>query len=75
MSSIAMSVFLDSEFGAETELPHAGSALEHPLVFDSAAKELHALARQGRVEILHERRAQGGGADGLIDQLRFRRLQ
>jgi len=77
MSSIAMSVFLDSRFGEETELPRVGSALEHPLVFDSAAREFQALARQGRVEILHEHRSfvGDGEGEGLIDRLRFRRLQ
>ncbi|MBV8503251.1 MAG: hypothetical protein JO006_16225 [Paucibacter sp.] len=75
MSSIAMSVFLESEFGEVTELPHAGSALEHPLVFDSTARDLHILARQGRVEIVHEHHAPGPGGDRLIDQLHFRRLQ
>jgi len=75
MSSIAMSVFLDSQFGEETDLPHAGSALEHPLAFDSAAREFHALAKLGRVEIVHQRRKTSIGGDGLIDQLRFRRLQ
>lgn len=74
MASIAMSTFLDSEFGEVTELPHAGSALEHPLVFDSAAREIKSLAAQGRVEIVDERVLPG--SDGcLIDQLSFRRLQ
>jgi len=72
MASYAMSMFLDSELGAETELPHAGTALEHPLVFDRVARELRELAAQGRLEITHEH--QNGQADGLIDQLRFRRL-
>jgi hypothetical protein len=69
-----MSVFLDSEFGADTELPSASSSLEHPLVFDSAAREFHALAEQGRVEILQEHVAEVGG-ESLIDKLRFRRLK
>lgn len=73
MGSIAMSVFLDSEFGAETELPKAGGSLEHPLVFDSSAREFHALAKLGRVEILQQQVVHRGG-ETLIDQLRFRRL-
>ena len=72
MVSFAMSMFLDSELGAETELPHAGSSLEHPLVFDSVARELRQLAAQGRIEITHEH--QSAPVDGLIDQLSFRRL-
>lgn len=74
MGSIAMSVFLDSEFGAETELQRAGSALEQPLVFDSTAREFHALAKLGKIEILQEHLADHGG-ESLIDRLRFRRLQ
>jgi hypothetical protein len=74
MGSIAMSVFLDSAFGEITELPHAGSALEHPLVFDSAAREFHVLAAAGRVEILQQHIAQVDG-ETLIDRLQFRRLQ
>ena len=68
MGSIAMSVFLESEFGEVTKLPHVGSALEHPLVFDSTAKDLQTLARQGRVEIVHEHHAPGTDGDRLIDQ-------
>ncbi|MDY0745750.1 hypothetical protein SNE35_14615 [Paucibacter sp. R3-3] len=75
MGSLAMTAFLDSAFGEVTELPRAGSALEHPLVFDSAARELHALADQGRLEIVDERRGSGSDGKGLIDHLRFRRLQ
>lgn len=74
MGTIAMSVFLESEFGADIELPNAGSSLEHPLVFDSTAREFHALAEQGRVLIVHEHVANVGG-ESLIDQLRFRRLK
>ena len=73
MGTIAMAVFLDSAFGADTALPNVGSSLEHPLVFDSSAREFHALAKQGRVEILQERVANIGG-ESLIDRLRFRRL-
>jgi hypothetical protein len=57
-----------------TELPHAGSALEHPLVFDRTAREIKSLANQGLVEILSERYAQAYG-DTLLAQLTFKRLQ
>ncbi|MEL4181077.1 hypothetical protein [Roseateles sp. PN1] len=73
MRTIAMSIFLDSEFGADTELPKAGGSLEHPLVFDSAARDFHALALQGRVEILQAHMIYVGG-EPMIDSLRFRRL-
>ena len=74
MGTIAMSVFLESQFGADTPLPTAGTSLEHPLVFDRTAREFHALAAQGRVEILQEHVSEVDG-EPLIDQLRFRRLK
>ncbi len=74
MGSIAMSVFLESEFGEDTELSRVGTSLELPLVFDSSAREFHALAKQGRVEILQEHVVEVGG-ESLIDKLRFRRLK
>ncbi|MDY0748035.1 hypothetical protein SNE35_26280 [Paucibacter sp. R3-3] len=70
-----MDAYLDSGFGEITELPRAGSALEHPLVFDSAARELQKLAAQGRLEIIDEHRQPAADGNGLIDRLRFRRLQ
>jgi len=75
MPSLAMTTFLDSQFDEVTELPHAGSALEHPLVFDSVAQELKTLASQGRLEIVDEHRQPSQDGTGLIDRLRFRRLE
>lgn len=74
MTSLAVSVFLDSELGAVEELPRAGSALENPFVYDSVAKELKNMAKEGRLEIVHERVALYAG-DQLIDQLRFKRTR
>lgn len=73
MSSIAMAVFLDSSPGELVDLPHAGSGLEHPLVFDSAAREIHRLAADGRAEVV-EQRTSTVGDNTLIEALRFRRL-
>lgn len=74
MWSLARTVFMDSEMGVPTELPHAGSPLEHPLVFDRTAQEIKGLARQGLVEILSEGHGQGFG-DTLVTQLTFKRLR
>lgn len=74
MRTLAHSVYLDSQFGVEQELPRAGSALEHPLVFDDAARELKAMAAQGLVEIVGEHSAQSADAV-LIDRLSFKRLR
>jgi hypothetical protein len=73
MSSIAMAVFLDSTPGELVELPHAGSGLEHPLVFDSAAREIQQLAADGRVEVTQQR-VKTVGKETLIEDLQFRRL-
>jgi len=73
MSSIAMTMFLDSSPGELVDLPHAGSGLEHPLVFDSAAKEIQQLAVEGRVEVVQQR-VTAVGDETLIEDLRFRRL-
>jgi len=74
MGSIAHSVFMDSELGVATELPHAGSTLEHPLVFDSAAREIQGLARRGLAEILSEHASQVLG-ESLITRMVFKRLR
>ncbi len=74
MPTLARRVYLDSQFGVEQELPRAGSALEHPLVFDDTARELKAMAAQGLVEIVAERTARSAG-QSLIDRLSFRRLR
>lgn len=74
MRTLAQALYLDSEYGVLQELPHAGSALEHPLVFDSAARELKEMADRGMVEIVSEHRHESG-AESLIDKLQFRRLR
>ena len=74
MHTLAQSLYLDSQFGVEQELPRAGSTLEHPLVFNATAQELKAMAAQGLVEIVRERCADGADG-GLIDRLSFRRLR
>ena len=73
MSSIAMTMFLDSSPGELVDLPHAGSGLEHPLVFDSAAREIQQLAADGRAEVVQQR-VSTVGDESLIEELRFRRI-
>lgn len=74
MASLAISVFLDSELGAIEELPRAGCSLENPFVYDSVAKDLKNMAKDGRLEIVDEHVALYAG-DQLIDRLRFRRTR
>ena len=74
MSTLAESIYLDSKFGVECELPRSGSPLENPYVYDASARELQALARRGLVEIVREKRRQAAG-DELIESLTFKRLR
>jgi len=74
MRTLAQALYLDSEFGVLQDLPRAGSALEHPFVFDSTARELKEMADRGMVEIVTEHRHDVGD-DSLIDRLLFRRLR
>ena len=73
MGTLANSIYLDSEFGVEQELEHAGSSLENPFVYDAAARELKALAARGLVEIVGEHTTRHAD-EPLIDSLRFRRI-
>jgi hypothetical protein len=74
MPSLVHGLYLDSELGVTQDLPHAGSTLEHPLVYDDAARELKRMAQAGLVEIVEEH-SRLAGDESLIDKLRFRRLR
>ena len=74
MHTLAHAAYLDSSFGVESDLPHAGSALENPFVYDAAAREIKQLADRGLVEIVVERRRQLAD-EALIAHLSFRRLR
>ena len=74
MRTLAQSAYLDSEFGVEQELPHAGSALENPFVFDATARELRDMARAGLLEIVDEGRRKISD-ETLIDRLTFKRVR
>lgn len=74
MRTLAESAYLESEFGAVSELPTVGSALENPYVYDASARELKAMASRGLLKIVDERRRDDGFA-GLIGRLSFERLR
>ena len=73
MYTLAQTVYLDSSYGIEEELPRAGSALENPYVFDASARELIVMAAKGLVEITEEHTTRVAD-EVLIDRLRFRRV-
>ena len=74
MRTLAQSAYLESEFGALSELPGAGTALENPYVYDASARELKVMASQGLVKIVEER-WRDQGPEGLISRLTFERLR
>lgn len=74
MRTLAQAAYLDSHFGIESVLPHAGSALENAYVYDESARELKALAERGLIEIVQERHLETG-AESLIRHLSFKRLR
>ena len=73
MRTLAETAYLESDFGSLSELPSSGSPLENPYVYDASARELHAMASQGLVRIVDERRDAAG--DGLISRVVFERLR
>ena len=72
--TLAQSLYQDSFFGEECELPRAGSSLENPYVYDESARELKALAARGMVEIVDERWRELAN-ESLIDRLVFKRIR
>jgi len=74
MLSLAQSLFLDSELRVEQELPHAGSTLENPFVYDAVAREFKQMASRGLVEIVQEHTVPHN-AEPLIGSLRYQRLR
>ncbi|MBS0446307.1 MAG: hypothetical protein JSR59_10200 [Proteobacteria bacterium] len=74
MSTLVHSAYLDSSLGELTELPSAGTSLENPYVYDSAARELKQMADRGLVRIVDEQAAERSG-DQMISRIRFVRVR
>ncbi|MEO3713664.1 hypothetical protein [Roseateles flavus] len=74
MRNLSQALFLDSEVGALTELPKAGTTLEVPLVYDRVADDLCQMARAGVLEVV-ARDVQTVRGEKLITHLAFRRLR
>lgn len=74
MSNLIHSIYIDSAFGVPTDLEGPGTSLENPYVYDSAARELKAMADQGLVRILEEHR-RPGFTEPLIGSIRFERVR
>jgi hypothetical protein len=74
VTSLVETFYLDSEFGVPTELAAAGTALENPYVYDSAARDLKAMAERGLVKIMREQVCRGAN-ELLIQRISFQRLR
>lgn len=74
MPSVVLSIYLDSQPGALTELDAAGTGLENPYVYDSAARDLKAMAEEGLLKIATER-VERDSPDALITSISFERLR
>jgi hypothetical protein len=72
--TLAQSLFADSAFNFECELPRAGSALENPYVYDASARELKSLAERGLIEVVKEQTIVLGN-ETLIGRFSFKRVQ
>jgi hypothetical protein len=74
MRSLLRSIYLDSQPGELIELEAAGTGLENPYVYDSAARELKAMAAEGLVTIVREETRDDAGRE-LIDRIAFARVR
>jgi len=74
MRSLVETIYLNSTPGVWTDLEAAGTTLENPYVYDSAARELKAMANKGLVEIVREEYRHASN-DMPIDSITFARLR
>ncbi|MBC7957404.1 MAG: hypothetical protein H7Y33_16240 [Cytophagales bacterium] len=74
MSTLVRTTYLESEFGVPTDLEGAGTSLENPYAYDSAARDLKSMADQGLVRIVREE-MHLVGPEPLINHIRFARLR
>ena len=74
MRTLSTTIFLDADVGVRTDVEPAGTALENPYVYDSVARDLKAMERQGLLRVVHEKSRQGA-VEGPIDRISFVRLR
>lgn len=73
MQSYVQRLFAESPIGIPVEVEAAGTPLENRWAYDSGARELHALALAGAVEIVEQQKRVIDGCD-LITRVVFRRI-
>jgi hypothetical protein len=74
MTSLSTSIYLSADVGVPTDVEPAGTPLENPYVYDSVARELKAMARDGLLRVVSEKHRQGG-AEASIGRISFVRLR
>ncbi len=74
MRNLSTSIYLDADVGVPTDVEPAGTPLENPYVYDSVARELKAMARDGLLRVVSER-CRAGDAEAPIDRISFVRLR
>jgi len=73
MRTLAQGIYASADIGTEVTLPHCGSWLENPQVYDASAREIKDLAERGLVRIVSERTVVSGD-QSLITDLVFSKL-
>jgi hypothetical protein len=74
MRSLSTTLYLAADVGVPTDVEPSGTALENPYVYDSVARELKAMAREGLLQVVSESRRQDA-AEARIDRISFVRLR
>jgi hypothetical protein len=74
MRNLLDSIYLASQPGELIELEAAGTGLENPYVYDSAARDLKSMAARGLVRIVREETRRTADTE-LIDRIAFARLR
>jgi hypothetical protein len=74
MRNLSTSIYLEADIGVPTDVEPAGTPLENPYVYDSVARELKAMARDGLLRVVSER-CRAGDAESPIDRISFVRLR
>lgn len=74
MQNLVQAIYADAALGVVRELEAAGTGLENPYVYDSAARDLKTMADRGLVKIVHEQ-MRPGSTGPLIRAISFARLR
>ena len=74
MRTLSTRIYLDADVGVPTDVEPGGTPLENPYVYDSVARELKAMARNGLLRVVSERYREGD-AEAPIDRISFVRLR